>query len=75
MENYIKHYRLKKGWTQKELAERAELSYWWINHMERGTKKAGMRAFEKVADELDVTVGELFTPPVGKNDQKEVSND
>lgn len=71
MRNNIKHYRTKKGWTQKELAKRAELSHWWINHIENGTKSAGMSTFVKVAYVLGVDFTDLFTPLNGENNQKE----
>lgn len=75
MANNIKELRNQKGWTQKELAEKASLSYWWVCHVENETKEVGMTALKKIAKALGVPVFQLFTPVIGENNQKEGENE
>ena len=48
----IKRQRKIKGWTQDELAERANVSISFLGHIERGTRKAGMETLVKLANAL-----------------------
>lgn len=56
----IKNRRLRLGWTQEELAEKAALHNTYIGQLERGEKNATLESIEKVATGLGVTFEELF---------------
>jgi DNA-binding XRE family transcriptional regulator len=70
MKNNIKKYREEKGLTQKELAEMAKVSKWWINKVENGTAEPGIKALVKIASSLEISVADLFSKQIGENRQK-----
>ena len=56
----IKRQRKLKGWTQDQLAERANVSISFLGHIERGTRKAGMETLVKLANALGVSTDVLL---------------
>ncbi len=56
----IQQYRLKKGWTQEELAFEADLHRAYIGQIERGEKNIGVQNLEKIAKALNIRVSSLL---------------
>jgi transcriptional regulator with XRE-family HTH domain len=56
----LKRLRLKKGWTQAQLAVYAESSQPTVNQIESGVRNPSTRTLEKLAGALEVEVGDLF---------------
>lgn len=57
----LKVERVKKGWTQEQLAEISEVGRVTISNIERkGIKNIPVYTLEKLAKALDMTVAELF---------------
>ncbi len=59
----MKHYRNIAGITQKELAERCEISRFYIAEIETERKAPSLKTVIKIANALEVTVATLFTDP------------
>lgn len=57
----IRDLRRKRGLTQEQLAELADLSTPYVSHLERGTKKASLAVLVRLAECLSVTVDRLLT--------------
>ena len=51
----IRESRIKKGFTQQELADRAETSVVYLSEIERGIKMPSLNVFIKIIDALDVS--------------------
>lgn len=56
----IRDLRRKRGLTQEQLAELADLSTPYVSHLERGSKKASMAVLVRLAESLGVTVDRLL---------------
>lgn len=56
----IKTYRLKRGFSQEYLAERADLHPTYIGQIESGKKNASIVTLEKLLCALGVTFSEFF---------------
>ena len=56
----IRSCHQKKGMTQEELAERAELHPTYIGQAERGEKNLTLVSLEKILIALDLTFSEFF---------------
>lgn len=52
--------RSKLGWSQEELAHRANSNRTYISDVERGTRNASLEVIERIAKALDVTMGSLL---------------
>ena len=52
--NTIKKIRKKKGWSQKELADRCSLSQTYLSQIESGTRQATIETLENISNTLDV---------------------
>jgi len=50
------------GLSQEELAERADLHRNYVGGIERGERNVGIVNVGKLADALDVSIAELFSP-------------
>jgi len=62
LEKNIKRYRKFKGLTQGELAKKVGLTKDTISKIELGKQEnLGMKYLILIQEELDVTMGELFT--------------
>lgn len=51
----IRESRIKKGYTQQDLADRAEIGVVYISEIERGVKMPSLNIFIKIIDALDVS--------------------
>ncbi len=56
----IKKYRLKKGWTQEELAERAEVSHAFVNQIENCKRDMTLGYCYQICNALNVTPNDLL---------------
>lgn len=56
----LRAYRTQRGWSQEELAERADLHTTYIGQLERGEKNATIESISKVAAALDISLSKLF---------------
>lgn len=62
MEHQIKAILKQRGLTQKELAERLEMSIQQLNNTISGRNTASMAVYERIADALGVDFWQLFAP-------------
>ena len=51
----IRESRIKKGYTQQELADRAKIGVVYLSEIERGVKMPSLNIFIKIIDGLDVS--------------------
>lgn len=56
----IRHYRIKKGWSQEELAFECGLHRTYIGAVERGERNITILNFIKIAEKLEVRMEELY---------------
>ena len=56
----IRHYRLKKGWSQEELAFESDLHRAYIGQIERGEKNIGIQNLEKLAKAFKISPSKLL---------------
>ena len=56
----IRAIRLSKGLVQEEIAHGAELARSYYSDVERGSRNVSAINLIKIAEALDVSVGELF---------------
>ncbi len=69
----VRHFRKEKGWTQHQLASKADLSVEMINRIERGRVVPSLRTLEGLALLFGVPVRDLFgiggyAAQTGRND-------
>jgi len=65
--NKVRELRLSKGLSQEGLAERAGLHYTYVGGIERGERNPSLKSVEKIANALNVDIGELlFSQPKEK---------
>ncbi len=57
----IRHLRKARGKSLKDLSADADLSISFLSQIERGLSSASVRTLAKLADALDVSIGELFS--------------
>lgn len=55
----IRRLRLKRGWTQQILADHAQLAREHISAVETGRAEPGLRALERIADALEISLKNL----------------
>lgn len=55
----IRELRQEHGWTQQDLAERAELSQVSISDIERGVRNPKLNNIRKIAKALGVHIDEI----------------
>lgn len=65
----IREQRLKRGWTQKELADKSCITYYLVCLYERGTRIPSYQTLSRVAQSLGVSVEYL----TGDTDDERVS--
>jgi len=68
----IKFLRFRKGLSQADLAEKANISITFLSTVERGIKFPQPDILSKLAKVLDVEVFELFKHDVVPSDDKEM---
>lgn len=56
----VKRYRTARGWSQEELAERANLHRTFVSQIERATKKSTIVTVDRIARALEVRIGDLL---------------
>jgi transcriptional regulator with XRE-family HTH domain len=56
----IRRLRLKRGWTQQILADHAQLAREHISAVETGRAEPGLRALERIADALEISLKNLI---------------
>lgn len=56
----VRAERGRLGWTQEELAERADLHPAYVGQIERAVKKVSLRTVERLARALGLGPGELL---------------
>lgn len=56
----IRAARGKRGWTQEQLAEKADLHPAFLGQIERGIKKPSLKTLKQVADALCLKAGDLL---------------
>lgn len=56
----IRKYRLKKGWSQEELAFECDLHRTYIGAIERGERNITVVNLIKIKEKLGVSLGELY---------------
>jgi transcriptional regulator with XRE-family HTH domain len=56
----IRRVRLKAGWSQEELAHRAEIDRSYMGSIERGKQNPGVVSVLQIADALGITATELM---------------
>jgi len=55
----VRKYRLKAGFTQEKLAERADMHHNFIGEVERGNMECSLTSMVKIASGLGVRVRDL----------------
>lgn len=58
--NNLKKYRKQANYTQIELARKLNVTNDYISMIERGKKTPGFKLAKSIADELNITVDEIF---------------
>ena len=58
--NRLREQRLRRYWTQIELAEKAGVDEVTICHIETGRTKPSLISQQRIADALGLEVGEVF---------------
>jgi transcriptional regulator with XRE-family HTH domain len=56
----IRQLRLKRGWSQEELAAQANMHKNYIGGIERAERNPSLRHIAKIADALGVSIPDLF---------------
>ncbi len=56
----VREERVKRGWSQEELAERVGLHRTYIGMIERAEKNITLLNIEKIAQALELKISELF---------------
>ncbi len=51
----IRESRISKGYTQQDLADRADIGVVYVSEIERGIKMPSLNIFIKIVDALDVS--------------------
>ncbi len=59
----IRQIRLNRGWTQGNLAEKADMDFTSIGAAERGVRNLSLKSLARVADALGVPIEELVSLP------------
>ena len=69
----VKKYRLKEGWTQEQLAERAEVSHAFVNQIENCKRDMTLGYCHQICNALNITPNDLLVSESEKEDsQKQV---
>ncbi len=74
----IRGARGQRGWTQEQLAEKANIHPAFLGQIERGIKKPSLKTLKQVADALGLKAGDLLdesTPHRGRAAKADVVSD
>lgn len=69
----IKNYRKKRGFTQKELAEKSNLSRSYLADLERNRYNPSLDSLQLIAHSLDVNVSDLLGEKSNDNKMEELA--
>jgi len=58
--NKVKSLRLERGWTQEELARRADLHRTYVGSIERYERNVSLLNIERIAKALSVSIKDLL---------------
>ena len=56
----VREERVQRGWTQEQLAERADSTLSFVGQLERGIKKPSLLTLKKIADACGIKAGSLL---------------
>jgi len=70
--NRIRRQRKQLGWTQEEMAERANVCTSFIGHIERGTRKASLETLVAIATVLNLSLDYLMAGSLQRNTLNEM---
>ncbi|MDD9334736.1 MAG: helix-turn-helix domain-containing protein [Rickettsiaceae bacterium] len=74
----LKSWRLERGYTQKDLAEKLGVKYWVILQYEKGNRRISIERLYAIADALSVSITDLIPASkekIGfKNEEGEILN-
>lgn len=59
----VREERMRRGWTQEQLAEKAEVHLSFIGQLERGAKKPSLRTLKRLAETFGIRAGDLLDEP------------
>lgn len=57
----IRYYRMKKGWSQEDLAFECDLHRTYIGAVERGERNITVMNLIKIKDKLGVKINDLYS--------------
>jgi transcriptional regulator with XRE-family HTH domain len=57
---HLQKLRKDKGWSQEQLAYKANLHPTYVSGIERGVRNLSLRNIEKLARALEISLAELF---------------
>jgi transcriptional regulator with XRE-family HTH domain len=58
---HLRKLRKEKGWTQEELAEKANMHFTYIGQIERGIRNPSLVNLYKLSKALKIHLGNLFS--------------
>ncbi|WP_264735464.1 WO male-killing family protein Wmk [Wolbachia endosymbiont (group A) of Rhinocyllus conicus] len=61
----VKNWRLERGYTQKDLAEKVGVKYWVILQYEKGNRRISIERLYAIAEALSISITDLI--PVSKS--------
>ena len=64
MARNLKRYRREKGFSQEELAHRADIDRTYVSSLERRVYAAGIDVLDRLAVALGVRAVDLLIPPI-----------
>jgi transcriptional regulator with XRE-family HTH domain len=59
---HLRTFRLQKGWSQEELAEKTGSDRTYISDIERGLRNPSLKVLARLAHVLGVSIGNLCDP-------------
>lgn len=71
METRIAQLRMKRQMTQKELAEKAKISKFYLSRIEKGGENPTLMILARIANALDCGIGDILMPSELPNSQLE----
>ncbi len=57
---HLRKLRKEKGWTQEELAEKADMHFTYIGQIERGVRNPSLINLYKLVKALRISAGQLL---------------